>query len=77
MREGERTGEQWDRKAVPSSSFVMVGVGDDEGGGGHWRRLLVVIGFRSPLLSFATVRRAPLSIILSYPSRVVELFGVG
>ena len=27
VREGERTGEQWDRKAVPSSSFVMVGVG--------------------------------------------------
>ena len=27
VREGERTGEQWDRKAVPLSSFVMVGVG--------------------------------------------------
>ena len=27
VREGERTGGQWDQKAVPSSSFVMVGVG--------------------------------------------------
>ena len=27
MREGEHTGEQWGQKAVPSSSFVMVGVG--------------------------------------------------
>ena len=27
VREGEHTGEQWDRKAVPSLSFVMVGIG--------------------------------------------------
>ena len=27
VREGECTGEQWDLKAVPSLSFVMVGIG--------------------------------------------------
>ena len=46
-------------------------------GGGHWHRLHIVICFCSPLPLFATVPRALLSIVLSYPSRVAELFGIG
>ena len=80
VREGEHTGGQWDRE---SSTLVVIRDGGcwrrlvvAVHGGGRWRRFLVIISFRSPLPSFATVRRAPLSVVLSYPSRIVELFGV-
>ena len=81
MREGECTGRQWDRE---SSTLVIIRDGGRwhrlvvaVHGGGRWHRLLVVIRFRSLLPSFATVRRAPLSVVLSYLSHVVELFGIG
>ena len=80
VREGERTGGQWDRE---SSTLVVIRDGGRwhrlvvaVHGGGCWRHLLIVIRFRSLLLSFATIHCAPLSVVLSYLSCIVELFGV-
>ena len=81
VREGERTGRQWDRE---SSALVVIRDGGRwrrlvvaVRGGGRWRRLLVVIRLRSPWTSFVTAYRATLSVVRSYPSRVVKPFCVG
>ena len=66
VREGERTGGQWDQE---SRTLVVI----RDGGrwrrliitvhsGGRWRRLIVVIRFHSPLPSFATVHRSFVSV---------------
>ena len=88
VREGERTGGQWDRE---SSALVVIRDGGhwrrlivNVRGGGRWCRLLLIIRFRSLLTSFVTVHRAAVSVVHSYPSHVVKLccmgglaFGVG
>ena len=67
VREGERTGRQWDQE---SSALIIIH------DGGCWRHLLIIIHFRSPLMSFVTVHGALLSVIHLYLSRIVELFCV-
>ena len=83
VREGERTGGQWDWE---SSALVVIRDGGHwhrliiaVRGGGHWHHLLLVICFRSPLTSFVTVHCAAVSVVrsCSYPSCIVKLCCVG